>query len=288
MTRMLAFGDSWAWLGYPQFHQVFELEHNVTTSLHAIPGTPASYWALVQPDALIKAVDASKADAVYLSIGGNDFLEGLPAGHMVEAIHAEMMAATRSMIDRLLAARPHVHIYHFGYELLDWSSDPLCKAFGALELFGPRPLCMDVANVTCMTRTQATWLQTKFIDEGLAQIYKHDERYHGLNLQGTLQTAAGVAGAKVGAPVWSQFSPRRYVRTGYTPLGCVHLTADGYTELYRQMARQVLLVPPARRAVPLAPSGVLADEKQGPASLREGARQRPCLSDPKRQCWVVN
>ena len=96
-AHMLAFGDSWAWLGFPQFREVFG-KRNISTSLHAIPGTPAAYWAVVQPQALIRAVDKANADAVYLSIGGNDFLEGLPAGHAVHLIHTEMLAATRSMI----------------------------------------------------------------------------------------------------------------------------------------------------------------------------------------------
>ena len=101
-AKILAFGDSWAWLGYQQFKDVFA-KHNVTTALHAIPGTPAGYWALVQPHALVRAVDAAGADAVYLSIGGNDFLEGLPAGHLVPLLFGEMMAATQAMIDRLSA-----------------------------------------------------------------------------------------------------------------------------------------------------------------------------------------
>ena len=36
-TRMLAFGDSWAWLGYSQFREVFA-KHNISTSLHACVG----------------------------------------------------------------------------------------------------------------------------------------------------------------------------------------------------------------------------------------------------------
>ena len=219
---VLAFGDSWAWLGFKQFRDVFGA-HGLNTSMHAIPGTPAGYWAGVQPHGLVRAVDEANADAVYLSIGGNDFLEGLPAGHLVEVIHAEMLAATRSILDVLLAARPHVHVFHFGYELLDWASDPLCAAFGAMELFGPKPLCLDVANVTCMTRAQATWLQTKFIDEGLARTFARNAKYHALNLLGTLQVAGGVAGAQVGAPVWGRFSPRQCVRGGRRLTPCAWL-----------------------------------------------------------------
>lgn len=291
-TRMLAFGDSWAWLGYSQFREVFA-KHNISTSLHAIPGTPAAYWAKVQPNALIRAVDKHNATAVYLSIGGNDFLEGLPAGHLVDAIHREMLSSTRFMIDRLLAARPHVHIFHFGYELLDWGSDLLCKAFGALEMYGPKPLCRDVTNITCMTKAQATWLQTKFIDEGLAQIYKQQERYHPLNLLGTLQAAANISGAKIGAPVWSQFSPGEFVRNGLEPFGCVHLTPEGYTTLYNEFARQILpMLPPDPPDPGSGPDDVelptkLPMEQDGDDDVEAVAYQHACISDPQRQCWVA-
>ncbi len=123
--RFLAFGDSWAWLGFDQFKAALA-PHSINASRHAIPGTPAGYWAWAQPEALVNAVDATNADAVYLSIGGNDFLEGLPAGHHAETLFEEMMASTRLVLTRLFEQRPHVHVFHFGYELLDWGS---CRVY---------------------------------------------------------------------------------------------------------------------------------------------------------------
>ena len=105
--RFLAFGDSWAWLGFDQFKAALA-PHSINASRHAIPGTPAGYWAWAQPEALVNAVDATNADAVYLSIGGNDFLEGLPAGHHAETLFEEMMASTRLVLTRLFEQRPHV------------------------------------------------------------------------------------------------------------------------------------------------------------------------------------
>ena len=237
---IVAFGDSWAWLGYNQFRDVFSA-HNMTTSLRAIPGTPAAYWALIEPNALVDAVDKAGANAVYLSIGGNDYLEGLPLGHAVELLHVEMIKSTRVMLDRLFEERPHVQVFHFGYELLNWDSCLLCKAFGATELKGRGPhLCPDTTNVTCMTTAQATWLQRKYIDEGLADVYKDNPNYHGLNLLGTLQVAGGVAGASVGRPVMSEYSPEQYVRKATGSWSCVHLTKAGYTALYHELAKHVV------------------------------------------------
>ena len=153
--NFLAFGDSWAWLGFDQFKAALA-PHGINASRHAIPGTPAGYWAWAQPQALVDAVDAANADAVYLSIGGNDFLEGLPAGHHVETLFEEMMASTRLVLTRLFEQRPHVHVFHFGYELLDWNSCGVCEAFGHEELHGSasRGMCPDTSNVTCMTYSQ--------------------------------------------------------------------------------------------------------------------------------------
>lgn len=240
IKSIVSFGDSWAWLGYDQFRDVFSA-HGVNTSLRAIPGTPAAYWAVIEPNALIEAVEKANADAVYLSIGGNDYLEGLPLGHAVELLHAEMMKSTQVIIDTLLKAKPHVQIYHFGYELLDWDSCEFCKEFGITELKGPKPwLCPDTSNVTCMTTAQTTWLQHKFIDDGLKAIYKNTPNYHGLNLLGTLQVAGGVSGARVGHPVMSQYSPEQYVRKATGSLSCVHLTKAGYTALYKEFVKHVL------------------------------------------------
>ena len=151
----LAFGDSWAWLGFDQFKAALA-PHGINASRHAIPGTPAGYWAWAQPEALVNAVDATNADAVYLSIGGNDFLEGLPAGHHAETLFQEMMASTRLVLTRLFEQRPHVHVFHFGYELLDWSSCRVCEAVGHEELHGSasKGMCPDTSNVTCMTYSQ--------------------------------------------------------------------------------------------------------------------------------------
>ena len=102
-TTVLSFGDSWAYLGFDQFKDAFAV-HGINATVKA--GTPAAYWAFVQPDALVKAIDDAGADAVVLSVGGNEFLEGLPLGHDVEALFEEMMGATKAILDRLWKRRP--------------------------------------------------------------------------------------------------------------------------------------------------------------------------------------
>ena len=45
---------------------------------------------MIEPHALVSAVDANNATHVYLSVGGNDFLEGLPLGVDVHILYAEV------------------------------------------------------------------------------------------------------------------------------------------------------------------------------------------------------
>jgi hypothetical protein len=283
---MLAFGDSWAYLGYDQLKEVFE-PLGFKTAMRAIPGTPAGYWALLEPNALIDAIDANNATHVYISLGGNEFLEGLPFDISPYVLYAEMVAAMSRILDKLFAARPNVHVYQFGYEILNWDASAFCRGFGDMELKGSAPLfCPDTTNVTCMTHLQARWLQSNFIDD-LGRIYrlKRNTQYHALNLLGTLQVAGGIAGAAVGAPRWDSYSPTQYVRKEDGEWGCVHLTPEGYTALYTELAKHVVRDAPVGAGARLVeqPAAEPAEEGRDEAQYE----RRPCASNQRRQCSVA-
>ena len=72
--KILAFGDSWAYLGYDQFKSIMQ-SHGFQTEMLAIPGTPATCWSLIQPHALVNEVTKHNITHVYFSLGGNDFLD---------------------------------------------------------------------------------------------------------------------------------------------------------------------------------------------------------------------
>eukprot|EP00964_Phaeocystis_antarctica_P095601 scaffold62039_cov74-Phaeocystis_antarctica.AAC.1 len=230
------------------------------------------------------------------------------------------MAATRLVLTRLFEQRPHVHVFHFGYELLDWNSCGVCEAFGHLELHGSasRGMCPDTSNVTCMTYSQVrpphrspslplplalsltpTLTTTctctrRFIDEGLGREFASNAHYHPLNLLGTLQVAGGVPGARVGAPVWSQYAPSQYVHKADGMWSCVHLTAKGYSALYAELLKRAL---PALRASASSDAMSRAAghvKQQGEQGAEQGlveagrlrqANEAPCVSNAQRQCW---
>ena len=152
------------------------------TAYLAIPGTPAAYWATVEPNALVNAIDKHNATHVYVSLGGDDLMEGLYVGMKIDPLFNEMMSSTQKILEKVFEARPHVHVYHFGYEILDWDGSAYCQGFSGLL----KPFCPNLHNISCMTHTQAKWLQFKFTD-ALSKRYANNSHFHGLNLLGTLQ-----------------------------------------------------------------------------------------------------
>ena len=180
---------------------------------------------------------SSGAQAVVLSVGGDDFLEGLPVGLDKDKLLIEMLNSTTKILDNLFFAHPHVHVYQWGYDLLDWSGSSTCKGFGDSEL---KSCCCPKGweDVDCMNSYQQQYLQTKYVD-ALAKQYESKANYHGLNLLGSLQVAGGVPGAEVGKPVLGKYSPTAYVNQEPGPWESVHLTQQGYRAMYKQLFKQM-------------------------------------------------
>ena len=125
-SKVLSFGDSWTYLGDKPLKEALA-PYGVNVSVTGIPGTPAGFWRLIAPKKLANDVTKSGAQAVVLSIGGDDFLEGLPFGGDKDKILAEMLNSTRVVLDALFAAHPDVHVYQWGYDLLCSSRPPPFK-----------------------------------------------------------------------------------------------------------------------------------------------------------------
>ena len=73
--KVLNWGDSWAWLGRAELELALK-PHGIKVATKAIPGAPVAAFAAT-PDVVSKAIKKTGAEAVVLSIGGNDFLEGM-------------------------------------------------------------------------------------------------------------------------------------------------------------------------------------------------------------------
>ena len=237
-SKVLSFGDSWTYLGDKPLKEALA-PYGVNVSVTGIPGTPAGFWRLIAPKKLANDVTKSGAQAVVLSIGGDDFLEALPYGGDKDKILAEMLNSTRVVLDALFAVHPDIHVYQWGYDLLSWSASEYCQGFGDTEL---KKCCCPKGwkDVECMTSVQIEYLQTKYVDALHAE-YAHKHNYHGLNLVGSLQVAGGVMGAAVGKPVLSQYPPPQFVIDGPSsnPWACLHLTPSGFSAMYAQLVKQM-------------------------------------------------
>ena len=82
-----------------------------------------------------------------------------------------------------------MHVFQFGYELLDWGSCAYCEGMGYTELHGGHDgmLCPDTTNVTCMTHAQGDLLQRRFLDEGLGVTYQVTDRAPTVSTVGSLE-----------------------------------------------------------------------------------------------------
>jgi len=239
--HFLSFGDSWAYLGGPI---LADLVSPCTGETEAIPGMPV---ALLPEQALKNALDARpNVTTVWLSIGGDDFLEGSPIISSLPPIpgidpqwvlNKDMLPRTEKLLEAAWAAHPHVSIAMFGYELLDWDGSSFCQGFEYEEFSRFECPGEQQRNVSCATHAQARLLQFEYVD-ALQRKYGATRPFQGLNLLGTLQQAGGVPDATPGHPNFDYYSPDEYVRQEGMPWGCVHLTTDGFRIVLAEMVKQ--------------------------------------------------
>ena len=209
-----------------------------------------------------------------LSISGNDFLEGMPKFHNQDAILAEMLLDTDRILQPLFQEFPDVHVYHYGYEIMNWSVSPHCETYAYNEL---GTICKrGYLDKECCIKTQRNFLQTLFVD-ALAAKYAGNRsiNYHAVNLLGTLQARGGVPGAETGKPVLTQYSPAQYVRSDSSVWGCVHLTKPDYTVLWEAMAKQMGFTGPAS-----SPGSASANATAIASALAQKSGASMCCSGP--------
>ena len=137
----------------------------------------------------------------------------------------------RSLGAQLLAVNPQLDIVSFGYDLL-CSGGP----FETLEAqCGPG---RANESAPCYNRALASLQRTH---ESAAAAVNRDaggERWTVLNLQGALQAAGGVAGAGIGRPDMSTYTPTRF----YEP-DCLHPNERGLRVLTHAIVQRYFVCP---------------------------------------------
>ena len=67
---------------------------------------------------------------VWLTIGGNDCIAGLPQRIPISVMMAELTAALTTIVTEILKASSTIKIVQFGYDLLGWDKMGQCVKMG--------------------------------------------------------------------------------------------------------------------------------------------------------------
>ena len=224
--QITCFGDSWAAFACPT------LSSTVAKHLHrnkvvnkGVPGSTASVWANDTNVMLAQILSGGVPSFVWLSIGGNDILDGWASGACsgnasspsAAACYADILASTDTMLHAIFHALPLVQVVHFGYDFTNFVSTSECNAYG-VRVFGKAFTGQAVVNEIFLGYAKHVLapLQAKY----------NMLSYQAPALWGTLQRAGG-----------SATTPPPYPNVAYpSPLplmndGCIHASKQGWEDL---------------------------------------------------------
>lgn len=199
--------------------------HNLTVDNHAVGGTTTTYWAR-RSDSLKKAVDENPdCKWVWLTIGGNDAIPAMEEQTPLDDIMTECTTNTQTFLDPLFEAHPDVRVVQFGYDIMGWDKNSICKN-KARKIFWN---CTDPTSSTegtACANEQFYTIQTQYV-EGLSQLY---DNHDAINLIGSLQKAGGIEDADVAEPNDDFYSPADLIQSN-----CIHATDEGFAYIFSNM-----------------------------------------------------
>jgi len=219
---IVVFGDSWG--DYPGSRDAFQNmveDHGKTVLNVAESGTTTKYWAQDgttegeedNRNRLRDIVTETGADYVWLTIGGNDFLEvgtgpipGYGPFSFVEEVIPGMLENTRAFLDPLFSMHPNTKVVQMGYDVLAWDQSQYCQAF-ASQVFRD----CAVGDTECIN-TEFYQLHDKYVRQ-LSEMYPN---HITLEIIGALQN-------RPGQPDFTSYSPADLVKDD-----CIHLEDEGY------------------------------------------------------------
>lgn len=222
--QITCFGDSWANFACPTLEGIAKLHLKANKVVNkGVPGSTAAVWAANPAAMVAEVLSGGLPSFMWLSIGGNDILDGWGSGECVGnattpsalACYAAIYNATAVMLDTLFADLPLLQVVMFGYDFTNFVNTAECVELAAAEFHG------DVSQKHINERFLA-------YDAHVLQPLK--ARYNGfsfdvISLWGTLQAH----GAAVGEPVPPPFpnvafpSPLQLMNDG-----CIHASKEGW------------------------------------------------------------
>lgn len=180
----------------------------------AVSGTTAEYWART-PNSLLNRLDAD-TKWVWISIGGNDGIYGLPDTPIDEIVE-NVIAWEQEFIDPVLRERPDVRLVQFGYDIVDFCGS--CESLGR-SLF---PNCRG--DLACMNEEMQA---LQLVVDSLAGIYRPPFApsgfYNNTNILGAMQAASG--------DVPPPFPNVNYCTPKSLMNDCIHPNSPGYDAVF--------------------------------------------------------
>jgi len=230
---ILVAGDSWgAYGGIPLQQVLTEQGSNLTVRNYAIGGTTTTFWAR-DPYILSTLVDYNPGtEYIWLSIGGNDVLDFMPTctleypvDECINMLLPQVIANTRTILDPLFSKHPKVQVIQFGYDIINFAKNALCRLIGYDEIHEcfDRPECIN---------PQMVKIQYLYVDNMTS--YYPENQYFAANMLGSLQASENIPGASLEHPNLDYWSPADLIMDN-----CIHPTTDGgfqviFTNLWNQ------------------------------------------------------
>lgn len=222
--QITCFGDSWANFACPTLESVAKLNLKPNKVVNkGVPGSTAAIWASNPAAMVAEILSGGIPSFLWLSIGGNDLLDGWSSGACTGnattpsalACYASIYNASATMLDALFADLPLLQVVMFGYDFTNFVGSAECLELAAVEFHG------DLSQAHINERFLA-------YDAHVLQLLK--ARYNQLSFElvplwGTLQAK----GAAVGEPVPGPFpnvdfpSPLALMNDG-----CIHASKEGW------------------------------------------------------------
>lgn len=222
--QITCFGDSWANFACPTLESVAKLNLKANKVVNkGVPGSTAAVWASNPAAMVAEILSGGIPTFLWLSIGGNDLLDGWASGACegnattpsALACYASIYNSSAVMLDALFADLPLLQVVMFGYDFTNFVGSAECLELAAVEFHG------DLSQAH---------INERFLAYDAHVLQRLKARYNQLSFElvplwGTLQAN----GAAVGQPV-----PGPYPNVDFpSPLalmndGCIHASKEGW------------------------------------------------------------
>ncbi|ETO28241.1 hypothetical protein RFI_08889 [Reticulomyxa filosa] len=235
---LLVAGDSWgAYGGTPLQEVLTQHGSNLTVKNYAIGGTTTTFWAR-DPNILSQLVDDNPGtEYIWLSLGGNDVLDYMPTctldypvDQCINMLLPEVIANTRKILDPLFLNHPEVQVIQFGYDIINFAKNALCKLIGFDEvracfdrpecMMSPPPFFLKKKKKKICLNPQMVKIQYLYVDNMTS--YYPESQYFAANMLGSLQASEDIPGSSLEHPNLDYWSPADLIMDN-----CIHPTIDG-------------------------------------------------------------